>query len=177
MKLSHNELLLGLGVIVIILIIISFIKKVAKIIIYALIGLLVFFVINAVSSNKSPEAVFNSTKSDAVYTKEIYSYTGKIKTSVDNTMKGIENRALPQLKEENKNLHKYLDEVTKLPHGKELDSFHEKYRNYLENIVITSDTAVKSGDFINGTTKSAEEAKDKINKALDGLTNMKINSQ
>lgn len=174
---SQNELMIGLGFIVIIFIVISFIKKVAKIVIYALIGLLVFFVINAVTSNKSPEAVFNSTKNDAVYTKEIYNYTGKIKTSVDNTMKGIEDRALPQLKEENKNLHKYLDEVTKLPHGKELDSFHQKYCNYLKNIVVTSDTAVKSGDFINGTTKNTEEAKDKISKALDGLINMKINHQ
>lgn len=170
-----NELIIGLVLIVAVFVVIGFIKRITKLIIYVLIGLLAFFVISAVMSNKSPEAVFNSTKNDAVYTKEIYNYTGKIRASVDNTMKGIENKALPQLKEENKKLHKYLDEVTKLPHGKELDAFHAKYCNYLENIVVTSDTAVKSGDFINGTTKNVDEAKAKINNALEGLANMKVN--
>lgn len=171
-KLTHSELMIGLACIVAIFVVIGIIKRITKLIVYSLIGLLAFFVINTVISNQSPEAVFNSTKNDAIYTKEIYNYTGKIKESVDNTIVGIENKNLVQLKEENTKFHSYLDVVSKLSHGKELDSFHQKYCDYLKNIVITSDATVKSGDFINGTTKNVEDAKASLNKALDGLTNI-----
>lgn len=171
---TQNELMFGIIFIVAIFIIIGFIKRITKLVIYSLVGLLAFFVINTVISNKSPEAIFSSTKSDAVYTKEIYNYTGKIKESVDNTMSGIENKNLAELKEENIKLHNYLDAVSKLVHGKELDSFHQKYCDYLKNIVSTSDVTVKSGDFINGTAKNVEDAKANLSKALDGLANMKV---
>lgn len=171
---THNQLILGLAVFVVVLIIISLIKKIAKVVIFLLVGVLAFFVVNLVISNKTPAEMVSSTKTDAIYTKEIYSYTGKIKSSADNTLKAIENKDIPKLKEENENLHKYFDEVSKLQHGKELDSFHEKYCDYLKSIMSTSDTAVKSGDFVNGTTKSIEEVESKLNKALDGLSNMKI---
>jgi hypothetical protein len=71
----------------------------------------------------------NGTKVNAAYTKQLYNYTDKVKVSIQNSLNAIDNKSLPKLKEENKKLHEYLDQVIKLPHGDELKAIHDKYCN------------------------------------------------
>lgn len=172
---SYDKLILIFTIIIAASLVVCIIKKVTKAIIFALAIMFVFSFVKAINSGQSPMDVFNSSKNDLSYTKEIYNYSQKIKKSVDATMNSLENKSLPQVKEENKNLHTYLDKVSKLPHGVELNTFHDNYCSYLKNIVITSDTLVKGADFSNGVLKNTEEAKSNFNKYLDALLKIKAN--
>lgn len=170
---NYDKLILVLTVIIAICILICIIKKVTKAIIFTLIIVFAFSFIKAVESGKSPTEVFSASKHDVTYTKDIYDYTKKVKKSVENTLTGIENKSVSEIIVENKNLHDYLDKVNKLPHGVELNVFHDKYYNYLKSIVLTSDTVVKSANISSGAIKNAESAKTNLNKYLDDLLNVK----
>ncbi|MBC2582458.1 hypothetical protein [Clostridium sp. DJ247] len=168
-----DKLLIVLIVVIAIIVIFNIIKKIAKVFTFILIIILAVSVFKVVELHKEPAAIVNSVKTDGVYTKDIYNYTGKVKTSVDNTINYLEKKSVQGLDEENKNLHRYLDEVSKLPHGPELNAFHDKYYNYLKNIVLSSDTALKGANLANGTVKNLNYVKDNLNKQLDTLVNMK----
>lgn len=170
---DYDKLILIFVAIIAISIVICIIKKVTKAIIFTLVILFIFSFVKAINAGQSPMDVFKSSKNDVTYTKEVYNYSQKIKKSVDTTMNAVENKSLPQIKEENKNLHIYLDKVSNLPHGAELDSFHNKYCSYLQNIVATSDTMVKSADLSNGALKHTEDAKANLTKYLDELLKIK----
>lgn len=170
---EYDKLILVVAIIIALSLIISVIKKVAKTIIFLLIVILAFSVFKAIDAGKSPADVINSSKYDVSYTKQIYDYTKKIKKSVDESINALENKSLPQIKEENKNLHNYLDKVINLPHGAELNILHKKYCDYLKNIVATSDTLVKGAQVSNGVVKNAQETKNNFNKYLDGLLEIK----
>lgn len=172
---GYDKLILIFTVIIAISLIVCIIKKVAKAIIFALVIMFIFSFVKAINSGQSPMDIFNSSKNDVTYTKEIYNYSQKIKKSVDTTMTAVQNKSLPQIKEENKNLHTYLDMVSKLPHGVELNTFHDNYCSYLKNIVATSDAVVKGADVSNGVIKNTEEAKSNFNKYLGELLKIKPN--
>lgn len=170
---GYDKLILVFAAIIALSLVVCIIKKVTKAIIFTLVIVFIFSFVKAINSGQSPMDVFNSSKNDATYTKEIYNYSQKIKKSVDVTLSAVEGKSLPQIKEENKNLHSYLDKVSKLPHGIELDAFHDKYCSYLKNIIATSDTVIKSADVSNGVVKNTEEVKNKFNKYLDELLKIK----
>lgn len=170
---ATDKLLMVLIAIIAIIIIFNIIKKIAKIFTFVLIIILAVSVFKVVELHNTPAELVNSIKSDGVYTKDIYNYTSKIKTSVDNTVNYLENKSVKGIDEENKNLHRYLDEVSKLPHGTELNVFHDKYCNYLKSIVVSSDTALKGASLANGTVQNLNYIKDNLNKELDTLVNMK----
>lgn len=172
---NYDKLILALTIIIAISIFICIIKKVTKAIIFTLIIVFAFSFIKAVQSGKSPTDVFNASKNDVTYTKEIYNYTKKIKKSVENTLTGIENKSLSEIVTENKNLHDYLEKVSKLPHGIELNVFHDKYYDYLKNIVLTSDTVVKSANASSGAIKNAESVKTNLHNYLNKL--LKFNEE
>jgi hypothetical protein len=170
---SYDKLFFILTALIAVSLVVCIIKKVTKAIIFTLVIVFIFSFVKAINSGQSPMDVFNSSKNDVTYTKGIYNYSQKIKKSVDTTITAVENKSLPQIKEENKNLHTYLDEVSKLPHGVELNSFHDTYCSYLQNIILTSDTLVKSADVSNGVLKNTEQAKNNLKKYLDELLKIK----
>ena len=170
---NYDKLILAFIGIIAISIVICIIKKVTKAIIFTLAIVFIFSFVKAINSGESLSDVFNSSKNDVTYTKDVYNYSQKVKESVDNTIAAMENKSLPQIKEENKNLHLYLDKVSKLPHGIELNTFHDKYCTYLKSIILTSDTMIKSADASNGVIKNTEEAKNKLNNYLDELLKIK----
>ncbi|WP_027626498.1 hypothetical protein [Clostridium lundense] len=159
-----------LAILVVVAIVICIIKKVAKLVIAILIAFLAVTLVKGFMAGKSAEDMLNSTKTDAVYTKQLYNYTEKVKDSVQVSLSAIDNKSLPKLKEENKKLHTYLNEVIELPHGDELKVIHDKYCNYLKNIVSSSDTAVSVGNFTESSSKSMENIKSNLNKYMDDLT-------
>ncbi len=166
---GYDKLIFVIASIVAVAIVVCIIKKVAKLIVFILLAVFAFFIIRGVTSGQSPSTIVNSTKNDVTYTREIYNYTNKIKKSVENTQNAIENKSLPKLKEENQKLHTYLQEVTKLPYEIELKSFHNKYCSYLNNIVISSDAALKVESFTEVGSKKLKEVKSSLNKHLDEL--------
>lgn len=170
---SYDKLFFIFAALIAVSLVVCIIKKVTKAIIFTLVIIFIFSFVKAINSGQSPMDVFNSSKNDVTYTKEIYNYSQKIKKSVDNTIAAVENKSLPQIKEENKNLHNYLDKVSKLPHGVELNSFHDNYCSYLQNIVLTSDTLIKGADVSNGILKNTEQAKSNFQKYLDELLKIK----
>lgn len=170
---SYDKLILIFTAIIAVSLVVCIIKKVTKAIIFTLLIMFIFSFVKAINSGQSPMDVFNSSKNDLTYTKEIYNYSQKIKKSVDTTMTAVENKSLPEIKEENKNLHTYLDSVSKLPHGVEFNGFHNNYCSYLQNIVVTSDTVIKGADVSNGVLKNTEEAKTNFQKYLDELLKIK----
>lgn len=170
---GYDKLFFIFAALIAVSLVVCLIKKVTKAIIFTLVIIFIFSFVKAINSGQSPMDVFNSSKNDVTYTKEIYNYSQKIKKSVDNTIAAVENKSLPQIKEENKNLHSYLDKVSKLPHGVELNSFHDNYCSYLQNIVLTSDTLIKGADVSNGILKNTEQAKSNFQKYLDELLKIK----
>ncbi|KZL91094.1 hypothetical protein [Clostridium magnum] len=170
---SYDKLFFIFAALIAVSLVVCIIKKVTKAIIFTLVIIFIFSFVKAINLGQSPMDVFNSSKNDVTYTKEIYNYSQKIKKSVSNTIAAVENKSLPQIKEENKNLHNYLDKVSKLPHGVELNSFHDNYCSYLQNIVLTSDTLIKGADVSNGILKNTEQAKSNFQKYLDELLKIK----
>jgi hypothetical protein len=171
---SYDKLILALTVIIAISMVICIIKKVTKIIIFVLVVAFAFSFVKSIQSGKSPTEVFNSSKNDITYAEQIYNYTPKIKKSVDNTIADMESQSIPNIIVENKNLHTYLDKISILPHGIELNIFHDKYLEYLKNIVFTSDTIVKAANASNGVVNNADEVKNNLNKYLNQLTQIKL---
>lgn len=169
---NTDKILFILVVILAISIVVCLIKKVAKFIIFVLVALFAFIVIKGVIDGKSPMDIFNSTKANAIYTKQLYDYTGKIKKSIDNSLDAIDNKSFEKFKEENKKLNEYLEEVLKLPHEEELNSIHEKYCDYLKDIVKSSNALVASGKFTEDTLKDMEKVKLSLNEYLKGLMNV-----
>jgi hypothetical protein len=170
---SFDKLIFVFIAIIAVSLIVCIIKKVTKAIIFVLVVLFILSFVKAINSGQSPSEIFNSSKNDVTYTREVYNYSGKVKTSVDNTISAMENKNLPQIKEENNNLHAYFDKVSKLPHGAELDAFHDKYCSCLKSIVATSDTVLKAADASNGVIKNTDETKNKLNNYLDKLLKIK----
>ncbi|MBU5482702.1 hypothetical protein KQI86_00100 [Clostridium sp. MSJ-11] len=166
---NTDKILFILIIILIISIVVCLIKKVAKFIIFVLVALFAFIVIKGVIDGKGPIDIFNSTKANAIYTKQLYDYTGKIKKSIDNSLESIDNKSFEKFKGENKKLNGYLKEVLKLPHEEELNSIHEKYCDYLKNIVKTSNALVESGKFTEDTLKDMERVKLSLTNYLKDL--------
>lgn len=169
---NNEQLFIVIAIIIGALIVISLLKKIAKLAIFVLIIFLGFSIFKAVQSGKTPSEVFNASKNDPLYVKEIYNYTPKIKTSVQNSIASID-KSLSDFKKENTNLHEYYDHLSSLSHGVELDAFHQKYCSRLKEIVAASDSVLKSMDASNGILKNAEKAKDTLTQKLNDILKYK----
>lgn len=167
---TGDNILFILAILIVVCIVACIIMKVAKLVIVILVAFLAVTLVKGFMAGKSAQDMLSSTKVDAVYTKQLYNYTEKVKDSVQSSLSAIDNKSIPKLKEENKKLHAYLNEVIKLPHGDELKIIHDKYCNYLKNIVNSSDAAVSLGNFTESSSKNIENIKSSLNKYLDALT-------
>ncbi|KAJ51880.1 hypothetical protein BD780_001754 [Clostridium tetanomorphum] len=169
---TGDKIIFILAAVVALSIIICIVKKVAKLVIFVLVLFLAFTLVKGFMTGKSPEDMVNATKVDAIYTKQLYNYTEKVKNAVQSSLNALDEKSLPKLKEENEKLHTYLNEVIKLPHGEELNTIHNKYCDYLKGIVSSSDNTIAAGNFTESTTKQIEQAKEKLNNYLDYLVNV-----
>lgn len=169
---TSEKLFIAIAIVMGIFIAISIIKKITKAIIFALIIFMGFSIFKAVQMGKTPSEIFNASKNDPLYVKEIYNYTPKIKNSVQNSITNID-KSLSEFKKENKNLHDYYSYLSNLSHGVELDTFHEKYCSRLNEIVAASDTVIKSMNASNGILKNTEKTKDVLNKKLNDILKYK----
>ncbi|GAA0722652.1 hypothetical protein GCM10008905_14400 [Clostridium malenominatum] len=169
-----EKLLIILVAIVIIAIVVSVIKNAIKFIIFVVVALLAVVFIRGVMAGKTPEEVFVDTKADAVYTKQLYEYSQKVKKSVDITLDAIDNKSLDKIKEENEKLHEYLEEVSDLYHGENLKGIHKKYCGYLESIVKSSDAILASGNLKENTLSNLEKVKGNLNSYLEDLLKIEV---
>lgn len=169
---NSENLFIIAAIVIGILIVISILKKLTKLVIFILVIAMGLSVFKAVQSGKTPSEVFNASKNDPSYVKEIYNYTPKIKDSVQNSINNM-NKSLSEFKKENKNLHDYYDHISNLSHGAELDVFHKKYCSKLQEIIAASDTVLKSMDTSNGVLKNAEKAKTTFTEKLNDILKYK----
>lgn len=169
---NTEQLFMVIAIIIGIIIVISLIKKIAKLAIFVLVIFMGFSIFKAVQSGKTPSEVFNASKNDPSYVKEIYYYTPKIKTSVQNSITSID-KSLSGFEKENKNLHDYYNHLSNLSHGVELEAFHQKYCSRLKEIVAASDSVLKSMDASNGILKNAEKQKDTLTQKLNDILKYK----
>ncbi|WP_125152365.1 hypothetical protein [Clostridium rectalis] len=166
---NHNTIFYVLAFIFAVSIILCILKKVAKLIIFILLIFFVYTSVKGLMAGKTPIDIFNSTKSDAIYTKDLFNYSGKVKQAVQNSINAIDNRSITVLKQENKNLHKYLNEVVNLSYEDEMRAIHHKYCGYLKGIVSSSDMAVNTGNFTENTATSIQQANDRLGEYLKTL--------
>ncbi len=145
-----NSSYLGIGIIAIfiILMVIFIIKKAIKLLILLIVILLGISAYNIFVKKVQPIDLINGYKTNISYGKGITDYSIKIKTSVDNIKKAVENKGfeantIDVIKAEDENLNRYLTEVKSLKHTERLNSFHNSYCEYLKTIVSTSDNASK----------------------------------
>lgn len=169
---NTEQLFAIIAIIIGIFIVISLIKKIAKFIIFILIIFMGFSIFKAIQSGKTPSEVFNASKNDPLYVKEIYNYTPKIKASVQNSIGSID-KSFSDFKKENKNLHDYYNHLSNLSHGAELEAFHQKYCARLKEIIAASDSVLKSMNTSGGILKNAEKAKDTLTQKLNNILKYK----
>lgn len=177
--LNQGYIFFAVLVILAILFVVSIIKKAFKLIVFLIVIVLGFSAYNIVVKGVSPIEEINSYKTDIVYAKDIKDYSSKIKTSVDNIKKVVEEKkvneqALNSIKVENANLHKYESEVIILKHTSRLEGFHKNYCGYLKTIVEASDSSTKiSGSLDNKNISKIEETVKKLNDGLLQINNLK----
>lgn len=169
-----EKLLIILAAIVIIAIIINVIKNAIKFVIFVVVAVLAVVFIRGVMAGKAPGEIFVDTKADAIYTKQLYEYSQKVKKSVDITLEALDNKSLDNIKEENKKLHEYLGEVSDLYHGENLKGVHKKYCGYLESIVKSSDAILASGNLKENTINNLDKVKGNISGYLEDLLRIEV---
>jgi hypothetical protein len=169
---NPENLFIIAAVVIGIFIVVSILKKITKAAIFILIIFMGFTIFKAVQAGKTPSEVFNASKNDPLYVKEIYNYTPKIKSSVQNSISDI-NKSSSELIRENKNLHDYYNYLSNLSHGVELEAFHQRYCSRLYDIVLTSDTVIKSMNASNGILKNGEKTKDTFTQKLNDILKYK----
>lgn len=157
-----------LAIIIGILIILSLIKKLAKVLILILIVFMGFSVFKAIQAGKTPSDIFNASKNDPLYVKQIYNYTPKIKNSVEHSIISLD-KSLSDFKKENKNLHSYYNYLNKLSHGVEFNSFHQKYCSQLHEIVAASDSILNGINSSQNVFKNTEKVKHILTEKLNDI--------
>jgi hypothetical protein len=169
---NSEKLFIVAAIVIAIFIAVSIIKRITKLAIFILVIFMGFSIFKAVQAGKTPSEVFNASKNDPLYVKEIYSYTPKIKNSVQDSITSI-NKSSSELIKENKNLHDYYNYISNLSHGVELEAFHQKYCARLYEIVLASDTVIKSMNASSGVLKDAEKTKNVLTQKLNDILKYK----
>jgi len=177
---DSNYLLYGFILLLAVLIIVSIVKKVFKLFIFIIAVIIAFSAYNILVKGVSPIDELNGYKKDINYGKDIADYTVKIKNSSANIKKAAESGKLDAAAKkviitENGNLHNYQKEVKALKHTNRLDIFHDKYCNFLNDIVVSTDGAVKIANASEGKGISAISGMmDKLNSSMDSLGKLNI---
>lgn len=170
-----NSLIIYLVIaILIVVIVISLIKKATKLIVFVLGIILILSLVNIFVYGVSPKDEINAYKTNIKYTREIAGYTSKIKTSVDNIKKiieanNIDKNSVEILNKENINLHRYQEEIKKLEHTKKINAIHDKYCDYLNRIVATSDTSTKVANTTGIAIKGSQDILNQLKDAIEGI--------
>ncbi|MCM0649485.1 hypothetical protein NBE98_14050 [Clostridium swellfunianum] len=176
----ENQILVyGLLAVLAIIIVVSLVKKAFKLLTFVIGIIIIISLYNILIKGVSPIEEFNAYKTNIQYGKDIAEYTVKIKTSTDKIKSVIEGKKLDEvsintLKIENDNLVKYQKEVRELKHSPKLNVFHNKYIEYLNLIVGTSDTAVKVAAGSNKTMQGTEDMLSRLKVGIDSLSALKF---
>ncbi|MCY6485118.1 hypothetical protein OW763_12295 [Clostridium aestuarii] len=177
---SSTYLIYGVIALIAIFLIVSIVKKLFKLIIFLLVILLGVSLYNVFVKGVSPLEEIKSYKTDIQYGKNIKDYSSKIKTSLDNLKKVVDEKkfdenAFSTIKTENENLHKYKTEAEVLKHSDKLNFFHDKYCGYLNSIVNTADTALELGKLKDNSMITAlENIVEKISSTFKELNKLQI---
>jgi ABC-type multidrug transport system fused ATPase/permease subunit len=177
--LDNNLLIYGGIALLAIIVVVSLIKKAFKLILFIASILVLISLYNIFVKGVSPMEEFGAYKTNIQYGKDIAEYTGKIKTSTDKIKIIIEKNKLDEtslntLKTENANLLMYQKEVKELKHSQKLNVFHDKYCDYLNTIVSTTENAAKLASAGNKTLKGAEDMISKLKTGIDNLSDLKL---
>jgi hypothetical protein len=174
---KQTLMLLGLAILVVI-IVVSLIKRAVKLAITIVVVIVVFSLVRIFVYGVSPIEEFNAYKTNIKYGSDVAGYTAKIKTSTDAVKDIIESKkydeeSIKKLNEENNKLKQYQSEVKALEHTEKLNTFHDTYCGYVNTIVATTDTTtklVKAGD---KTIQGADELVSKLKTGLTEISNIK----
>lgn len=164
-----DKLLFIVAAIIAIAIVVCIMKKVIKITIFALIIIFMVTLIKGINVHGTI-GMANLIKKDANYSKQLYTYTIKMKESIDKSINAINKKSLSEFKEENKNLHNYSAAIMRLAHSETLNKIHDKYCEYLKGIVVSSDAVVRTGDFSNDILEKMNKANNKLDEYIDVLS-------
>jgi ABC-type multidrug transport system fused ATPase/permease subunit len=174
-----KELLIYGGIILMaVIIVVSLIKKAVKLVLTIISVLVVLSLINIFVLKVSPIEELNGYKTNIQYSRDIAKYTGNIKESVNKIKEIVESKkynkaSIETIKEENEKLRQYQKEVKELKHTKKLSFFHDKYCQYLNTIVATTDYTAKAAAGSGKTIEGAEEILNKLKTGLDNLSGLK----
>ena len=170
---NSGYIFFGIIAILAIVIFISIIKKALKLAIFVIVIILGFSAYNVLVKGVSPIEEIQGYKTNIEYGRAITEYTLKVKTSVGNIKDAIEGKKVDGsagniVKVENDRLNKYQAEVLQLKHTKKLDSFHEKYCNYLKTVVDSAEGVNKASSI--GDNKNISDFMDKLSSSFNSLT-------
>lgn len=175
---DKSYIMVGLMVLAIILIVVCLIKKAFKFILFVVLVFVAIALVDIIVYKVSPIDEVNAFVTNIKYGKTIATMTGDIKDSVGNITKvlsddKLEANDIETLKAENKKLHDYKDQLSKLEHGQRLDNFHNSYMGYLDTIISITDVAVKEASDGKTVITDASEKLNKIKEAINNLTSLK----
>lgn len=175
---DKSYIIIGLILLAVILLVISLFKKAVKLAIFILLVIVGIGLVDIFVYGVSPIDEFNAYVTNFKYGRSIAGLTGKISTSVGNIKEILESNklndeAVDKLKQENKNLYSYREELKQLEHSSKLDGFHNAYTGYLDTIISISDSTVKLSSAKNGAIDNAQDLLDKIKGAVNSLTSLK----
>jgi hypothetical protein len=133
--------------------------------------------INVFINGASPTDEFNAYITNFKYGISITKYTNSIKTSVDNIKTLIDSKdysteTLSKIQKEQANLITYKNAVYSLDHSPKLNTFHEKYCNYVNTIVSTSDTTTKFVTTNGSEIKQVNEFINTLKTSVDSLVEL-----
>lgn len=178
-NISPNYLFYGIIAILAILIITAIIKGAFKLLLLLIIVVLGISFYNIFVKGVSPSEEVKSYSTDFKYASAIKDYSSKVKASVNNikaaTEGTIEKEDMDTILKESENLRKYREEVQGLQHSSKLNFFHNKYLDYLNTIVLTTDGVTKISKL--GENKNLVELNNmlkKLSTSLNGLSELKI---
>ena len=171
-SLSGNYIVIGILALLAIVFVISIIKKAIKLVIFIILVVVAFSVYNVVANGVSPLDEIKGYGVDFKYASEIKDYSVKIKNSVDNlktlvSSEKFNETTVKTIKVENENLHKIETQIKELKHTKRLNIFHDKYLNYLNNLVQVSDGSMQIAKV--SENPNVTKAKEIVSKLGDGL--------
>lgn len=165
--------------IIAVLIITSVIKKAFKLLCLVIVIVIGVSVYNVFVKGVSPTDEVKSYSADIKYGIAIKDYSGKIKYSVSNlkiaTEGSIDKADINTIKQESENLKKYYEEVQALEHSNKISFFHNRYCDYLNVIVGTSDGVADVANLEdNKNIVQINNMIKKISSSLNDLSELKI---
>jgi energy-coupling factor transporter transmembrane protein EcfT len=175
---DKSYIIIGLIIIAVVLLVISLFKKAVKLAIFIVLVIVGIGLVDVFVYGVSPIDEFNAYVANFKYGKSIAGLTGKINNSTGNIKEVLEANKLDQnavdiLKQENKNLHSYKEQLKQLEHGGKLNGFHSTYSGYLDTIISISDSTVKLSSGKNSTLGNVQDMLTKFKGAINSLATLK----